>query len=170
MSYLPQETFSQPVGACLVSQQTDISITAGTQIPHTSASQWIGSTHSNITISSGQITLPSGYYYYLEGTIQTYFTTGTDTSGNAATVFAWYDVSTGLPVGSRGRNGRQLSGSDTSLTAADEKAIYLCDATAGAVTLEIRVISTTIFDYANSLDSQYLYAGLGRTILVQLAS
>jgi hypothetical protein len=169
MSYLPQEVSSQPVGACLISQQTGVSISAGTQIPHTSASQWLGSTHSNITISSGQITLPSGYYYYLEGTIQTYFT-GSDPSQLAEAYFSWYDVGTGLAVGSQGRNGRDFAGSDASLTAADEKAIYLCDATAGAVTLEMKVISTSIFDEANSLATQYVYAGLGRTVLVQLAS
>ena len=169
MSYLPQEVFSQPVGACLISQQTNVSLSAGAQIPHTSASQWIGSTHSDITISSGQITLPSGYYYYLEGTIQTYFT-GSDNLQQAYTVFSWYDVSSGLAVGSKGRNGRDFSGSDSSLTAADEKAIYLCDATAGAVTLEMKVVSNNIFNVINSTASQYIYAGLGRTVLVQLAS
>ncbi len=169
MTYLSQEVFSQPVGACLISQQTNVSPSAGAQIPHTSATQWLGSTHSNITISSGQITLPSGYYYYLEGTIQTYFT-GADNLQQAYTIFSWYDVGTGFPVGSKGRNGRDFTGSDTSLTAADEKAIYLCDATAGAVTLEMKVVSNNIFNVINSLASQYLFAGLGRTVLVQLAS
>lgn len=153
--------------ACVVPQSTDVLLSGVTKIGHGTPVQWLGNLYSQITISSNQITLPSGYWYYLEATVQGYFT-GSDPSQTAYMRYAWHDSTGTTQLGSEGRLGRQYSGQDTSLTTADEKSIALIDATSSSVTVELKLLAYNVFDYANYTTSQSIYSNLGRTLIMRL--
>lgn len=168
MTYLPDTIIAPPVGACLCAQPTNITLSTGLIIKHISAASWVGSLASSLTFNaSGSITLPSGYYYYLESTVAGYYS-GSATA-NAHINTQWYLSSSSTAIGSEGRTGRQiLQSGDYKTTTADEKAIVLVDATSSAVEVELKVNSFLNFDYANSTASQYQYAGYGRALIIQL--
>jgi|SRR5210317_506269 len=153
--------------ACVVPQSTDILLSSVTKIGHGTPVQWKGTLHSQITIASDQITLPSGYWYYLEASVQGYFT-GSDPSQAAFMQYAWYDSTGTTQLGNIGRVGRQFTGQEASVITADEKSIALIDATSSSVTVELKLLSRSVFNYANYTTAQSIYSNLGRTLIMQL--
>ena len=161
------EMFANPPGMCAVTQANNLVMSAGKVIEFVGTRAMKGNLHNQITINaSGSITLPSGYYYYLEGTTQGYYASVTDPSDTAAALYQWHEGTTA--VGSRGQIKRQYQGSDAILTTADEKAIHFVDATAGAVEEFLKIMTFTKFTHINYSSDQYVYAGFGRAVVVQL--
>lgn len=169
MTYLPDTIIAPPVGACLCAQPTNITLSTGLIIKHISATSWVGSLASSLTFNaSGSITLPSGYYYYLESTVAGYYSASSATA-NAHINTQWYLSSSSTAIGSEGRTSRQIyQSADYKTTTADEKAIVLVDATSSAVEVELKVNSFFDFNSANSTSTQYQYAGYGRALIIQL--
>lgn len=169
MSYQQKGTvYAEAPGVCLLTQASNLTMSVGLIVKFTGATAMKGSLHTAITLNpSGSITLPQGHYYYLEGAIQGYFASVTDPSDTATALYQWHD-SSGNPLGSRGQVKRQYQGSDSVLTTADEKAIHLVDATGGDVEVSLRVLSFTKFTHVNYTADQYIYAGLGRALAIQL--
>lgn len=155
--------------ACVVPQSTNVLLSSVTKIGHSTPVQWKGTLHSQITIASDQITLPSGYWYYLEASVQGYFT-GSDTPQAAFMEYAWYNSTGTTQLGNIGRVGRQFTGQEASVVTADEKSIALIDATSSSVTVELKLLSYSLFDYANYPTVQGIYSNVGRTLIMQLSS
>lgn len=125
MTYIPDTIISPPVGACLCAQPTNITLSTGLIIKHISATSWIGSLASSLTFNaSGSITLPSGYYYYLESTVAGYYAGSSSASTHLNT--QWYLSSSSTAIGSEGRTGRQIyQYSDLKLRLQMKKLLYL---------------------------------------------
>lgn len=153
--------------ACIIPHGTNVLLSTATNMPHGTPVQWKGNLYSNITISSNQITLPAGYFYYLEASAQGYYT-GSDPGSTGYLRYAWYDNTGTTQLGSEGRVGRQYNGQDIALVTADEKSIALIDATSASVTVELKITAYNIFDYANYPTSQGIYSNMGRTLIMQL--
>lgn len=120
---------------------------------------------SGIVISAGSMTLPGGYWYYLEGSSQAI--SGTfDT--NDQLQYRWYNNNTATYFGARGRVAFNWTSSDQLLSSYDERAVALIyAATDTAVSLRC-VLNSGITGTNNISEPQYIYAALGRALVIKL--
>ena len=170
MTYQPSlngEAVAKADGFAFVLPQRNSAASAGSQIPWSSVQYQKSS--GFITISSGAITLQSGYVYYIEATAQTHSASGISASVPQGIKYQWYE--SGSPIGSWGRVASYYIDSYSN-EVGDEKAVCMIDATSGAVTIELKVINT--FGAAllgvnyEGIHSQY--GGYGRAVVIQLQS
>lgn len=168
MTYQPSlngDAIAKPNGFAFVLPQRNSSASAGSQIPWSSVQYQKGS--GFITISSGAITLQSGYIYYVEATAQTHSESGISATVPQGIKYQWYQ--SGSPIGSWGRVASYHIDSYSN-EVGDEKSICMIDATSAAVTIELKVTST--FGAAllgvnyEGIHSQY--GGYGRAVVLQL--
>lgn len=167
MSYVPShigQTLMNPSAIAVCTPANNTSSTVGSDIQFNAAVDFFGSLTTSLSFSSGVITLPSGYYYFLEGSTQTY---AQFLNSLTHCEYQWHD-GTGF-IGSHGRVVQQQI-PDIQLTGRDEKAFILVDATAGAVSVSLRITSVDrIFaSGVNSTSTQYIYAGMGRATIWRL--
>jgi hypothetical protein len=167
MSYVPShlgQILMNPSAVCVLLCANNTSSAVGADVMFSSANDFIGTLSSLLSFSGGAFTLPSGYYYWLEGSTQTYSTT---LNANTHLEVQWHDGTSGI-----GTHGRivQPPYTDQQLSGRDEKALALIDATGGAVSVTLRVTSMTnvIALGLNSTASHSAYAGMGRATIWRL--
>jgi len=154
---------AKPVSFSNAPQSTNINLSVNGQIPFASITAQIGTAP---TLSSGNIVLPVGYWYYLESACQVYVPTGSVTKDHWVDI-QWHDGSS--YVGSIGRtSGYNLI--DNGTIGRDEKAFVLVDATSASVTLSLQIVAygSTGLGQINYTSGHYIYAGLGRAIIIGL--
>lgn len=167
MSYVPShigQCLMNPSALAVCSPSNNTSSAVGADIQFNAARDFLGSLAASLSFSSGVITLPTNYYYFIEGSTQTYAS-----ALNSLThcEYRWHNGA-GF-VGSHGRIVQQRL-PDTQLTGRDEKAFAFIDATSGAVSVSLRITgSGNIYATGiNSTSSQYIYAGMGRATIWRL--
>lgn len=140
----------------LHNSSTDISCSAGTVIPLGSSRDLHGS--ASYSVSSGVITLPSGYYYLLRGAIGAHGASLT----NDLLSYRFYDTGASSYIGRRGWLAWQEA---PKLTCGDEYAIAMVDASSSAQTVDLRIVTqagTITLDPSSSTYQYYYYAGYSR--------
>ena len=170
MSYTPSHRqaslLAQPNALTVVEHTTGSSqsITIGNRVQVGNINNWYGS--FSPTISSNQITLPIGYYYYIESMVNAYMTsshqissylsfqhydeTGTASIGTLATIFATYNE-------------------DNQLFSRDGCARALIDCTGASKDISLKISAVTgNFDRLNYTGTAQDYSGFGRTVIWQL--
>jgi len=139
----------------LYNTSSDISCSVGTVLPLGSERSLHGS--DSYSVSSGVITLPSGYYYLLRCGIGAY-----STSTSSLLSYRFYDTGASSYIGRRGWLAWQES---AKTTAGDEYAIALVDASSSAQTVDLRVVTksgTITLDATSSSYTYWTYAGHSR--------
>jgi len=167
MSYVPShigQVLMNPSALAVCTPANNTSSAVGADVQFNAASDFFGSLASALSFSSGVITLPSGYFYFIEGSTQTY---ATSLNSNTYCEYQWHD-GTGY-IGSHGRVVQQRN-PGLQLTGRDEKAFILVDATSGAVSVSLRITSVNqVYSTGlNNLTLQYVYAGMGRATIWRL--
>lgn len=167
MSYVPShigQALISPNALCVCSAANNTSSAVGSDVQFNAAADFIGSLASLLSFSSGVITLPAGYWYFLEGSTQAY---DTNFSSSMFCQYRWHVGASG-----QGTHGRVVHppAADGQLSGRDEKAFLFIDATAGAVSVSLRVTGKTSVDTngLNSTASQSNLAGMGRAIIWRL--
>lgn len=171
MSYqqeLTRSFLASPVGMCLATQTLNQTPSVGGTISFNGFLEMSGTLHLDLSLSSGSLVLPQGYWYYIEASVQ-FLITGT-LPGNFPSAYAKVSLYEGASkVGTQGHNAMQQSGKDSALFSADEKSIALVDATSAQKTITLKLDDIYIFNSVNNTtDPQYVYGGQGRALVVQL--
>ena len=131
-----------------------------------SSNNWFGS--FSPTINNDIITLPSGYYYYIESSIQAY-ETGTY-NGNEYTTIQHYDESSSSLIGTTGTVVSAGYGEDIYLWSRDSVARVILDCTSSSKNISIKITENSGHTHVNYNLDQVSYAGSGRTTIWQLNS
>ena len=113
------------------------------------------------SVSSGEITLPSGYFYLLRGGVEAGLPTNTSSFAGLFVKYRFYNTSTSAFIGRRGT----LTWQENPLTTGgDDYAIALVDASSSSQTIEFRITdkngTNILIDNTNY--AYYDYAGLSR--------
>ena len=116
------------------------------------------------TISSDVLTLPSGYFYYIESAVQGFKVAFV---ANCQVSTQHYDETNNQSIGTQATV-FQVSQADQSLFSRDACARALLDCTSGSRDISLKITSVTNFDAVNYNAAGYVYAGLGRTVIWQL--
>jgi len=112
---------------------TDIACSVGTVLPLQSSRALYGS--DTYSVSSGVFTLPSGFYYLLRGGLGVGLAAGTSFN-NQYVKYRFYNTGASAYVGRRGT----VTWQETPLlTAGDDYAIALIDASSSSQTIDFRV-------------------------------
>ncbi len=122
-------------------------ISLNNKVKLNSSNNWFGS--FSPTISNDVITLPSGYYYYIESTIQAY-ETGTY-NGYEYTTVQHYDESSSALIGTTGTVVSSGYGEDNQLWSRDSVARVILDCTSSSKTSfpENKIVSI-LFEWATT--------------------
>lgn len=123
----------------------NISASAGTVIPFDGFTDMVGSTASGYSTSAGVITLPSGYWYVVKGSVQARFN---DKSGYVK--YIWRDNTNS----DLGRRGTLIMQEQPQLFGGDEFAVCVVDATAGSVDIKLVVESIANVTSLNNTTDQ----------------
>jgi hypothetical protein len=171
MSYqqtVSQSLLSSPKGICLATQALNQTPSVGAVIAFNGLTQIEGSLYNDVSLSSGSLVLPIGYWYYVDASVE-FHLVGT-LPANYQQAYAKTSLYEGTQrVSTQGHNAMQQSGKDSALFSADEKSLALIDATASAVTLTMKLDDVYLFNAINNTtDAQYVYAGQGRALIIQL--
>lgn len=172
MSYTPSHQSARKVAKAVAltviehTTNTTQTISAGNRIEIGTVHNWYGS--FSPTIATNQITLTSGYYYYIESMVNAYMagshnlssyvsyqhyneTDATDI-GTLATIFATYNE-------------------DNQLFSRDGCARVLIDCTSAAKNISLKVSAEVgNFDRLNYSGGSQPFSGYGRTVIWQLNS
>ena len=170
MSYVPSHDgglLAQPESLVFIpmTQTTTQAPVVDTAINLDSAQTQFGSW--SVSISSDIITLPSGYFYLIESSVQVHYTGSGTTSDYYEHQI--YDETNSNYVGTIARIQRSL-GEDTQLESRDEKARYYVDCSSASLNISIKSKSfTSNFDRINYTDSSWTNnTGSGRVIIWRL--
>ena len=170
MSYLPNlkntAVLATPASFVIIPSLTatlGFTLSTGMKAPLSSPQVMVGSWTP--TITNDTITLPSGYYYYLEMTQQVYYS-GTATNSAYAEQM-WYNESSSSYIGTAGRLNKTTF-EDTLLTSYDEVACAFLDATSSSIDVSAKIKSFTGFQELNYSSGQSPYGGFGRQLIWQL--
>lgn len=173
MSYVPSHQGAYPVAqpkALTVIEHTASttqSITVGNRVSIGTVHNWFGS--FNPSMSSNQFTLPSGYYYYIETSVQSYALSNPSNWLYTDFSFQHYDESNSSNIGTLATNfGAYGYSQDLEVFSRDACAKTLIDCTNAAKNISIKVISNDGYDRINYNSGQSNYGGLGRTVIWQL--
>lgn len=116
------------------------------------------------TISSDVITLDSGYYYYIQSAPQFYH----DPSGTLGyTTHQHYNETSSSYIGIPGTCYSPGIEESTNFTR-DESCKLFVDCTSSSIDISIKVTANTNNTHVNYNAAQYVYGGLGRTIIWRL--
>ena len=140
------------------SSSRNIAASSGTTIPFDSFSDLVGNSSSSFSINSGLITLPSGYWYLVKGTVQARFSQKT-----GYVKYIWQDSnSTDL-----GRRGTLIMQEQPQLFGGDEIAVCLIDANYSSVTIKLVIESISNVTSLNNTTDQRV-AGWSRAEIWQI--
>ena len=175
MSYVPSHQSSYPVAqpkALTVIEHTtstNQTITVGNRVDIGTIRNWYGS--FSPSISTNKITLPIGYYYYLETSVQTYAVNNPSNWYYTDFSFQHYNETSSANVGTLATNfGAYGYSQDLELFSRDACAKLLLDCTSGAIDISIKVVSNDGYDRMNYTGGNQPYSGYGRTVIWQLES
>ena len=135
------------------------SMTVNSPVPFDTLTDLQGTAASSISISSSEITLPSGYWWFIKGSPQCYLT-----YDYSNVRYAWRDTTSNSQYGRSGFIITQESGQNQG---GDELACALIDCTSSSVTVTLNVESLTYASNFNSSTSPG-YSGKTRAILWRL--
>ena len=124
---------------------------------------------SGISVSSGALVLPAGYWYYIEGTASTQSTTF---DANHYLSYKWRNDTLGAYVGSLGRVAYNATSSGALPHSYDERAVTMFYAgVQTSITLRCQTNSGCAWaNYQNSAgEPQIIYAGFGRALIIKLS-
>ena len=138
----------------LSNSTTDFSISAGTVMQLGEEDQLCGS--ATYSVSSGVITLPSGYYYLVKGVFSA---TAPSDYATAFISYQFYDTGVSSYLG---RRGWLIWQEYPKLNGGDEYAIALIDATSSSQTIDLRVVTKNGTISGDPTGSQSEYVGLSR--------
>lgn len=171
MSYVPSHVnpslLAQPQAITVIEHTagTSQTISNGNRIQIGTVHNWYGS--FSPTIATNQVTLPSGYYYYVESTVQAYqLNVGFNLNGYIT--YKHYDETNTADIGVTATTWQAGSGPDYQLFARDSVARALIDCTSSGIDFSIKISAFLNCDRINYNADQYIYAGLGRTVIWQL--
>lgn len=123
------------------------SISAGGTIPWNTATDLIGSAASSYSVSSGVITLPAGYWYWLKAQLQVRFTQST-----GYIKYIWRDASNV----DLGRRGTMIMQEQPQTFGGDELAVALVDATSASVDVKLVVQSlASVSEFNSTTETDY---------------
>lgn len=171
MSYLPNykntAVLATPASFVIIPSLTATSgfiLSTGMKAPLASPQTMVGTLTP--TITNNVITLPSGYYYYLEMTQQAYFS-GAVPGSDAYVEQMWYNETSSSYFGTAGRI-NQSTFEDGLLISYDEVACAFLDATSSSIDVSARIKSFSGFQELNYSSGQSPYGGFGRQLIWQL--
>lgn len=148
-------------------QGTTQTLTVGNKVQLNTATTKYGTWSP--TITSDVITLPSGYFYYIESSAQFYYESGGSHGSNMYTTQQHYDETNTQYVGVAGTC-FSSQGEDLQLFSRDEKAKTFIDCTSTGIDISLKITANLTHNYVNYTSGHYLYSGLGRTIIWRLNS
>lgn len=170
MSYTPSHQLSRKVAnpnALTVIEHTtgtSQSITVGNRVQVGNINNWYGS--FSPTISTNQITLPSGYYYYVESMVNAYMTSSHEISSYLS--FQHYDETGAANIGTLATIFATYN-EDNQLFSRDGCARALIDCTGASKDISLKISAVTgNFDRLNYTGTGQDYSGFGRTVIWQL--
>ena len=170
MSYVPSHAgglLGQPESLVFIpmTQSTSQAPVVDTAINLDAAQVQFGSW--SVSITSDIITLPSGYYYFVEACAQAYYTSSASGSDYLTTQI--YDETNTQYIGVKGTCWRS-SGEDTQLESRDEKCRAFIDCTSSGITVSIKTqAKTSNMNRVNySADIFTNTSGSGRVIIWRL--
>ena len=145
-------------------QGTSQSITVNNKVQLNTVHKWFG--NFTPTISSDVITLPAGYFYYLESMSQVYETGvyGYDEH----TTFQHYNETSSSLVGTPCTYVTSGYGEDTIDFSRDSIARVLLDCSSSAIDISFKITANNGHSHINYNYDQHGYAGMGRTVIWQL--
>lgn len=167
MTYQPQNSvktaaIASPKSINFATFSANVSATIANPVPVASISATLGSA---LPLSSGSIVLPSGYWYYIEASVQAQVPVG-NTSVSDFVDIQWHDGA--AYIGSIGRT-CPYDSADAAIAARDEKALALIDATSASVSVTLRVVGKGgLVTTVNSTGTHSQYAGYSRAMIIQL--
>ena len=169
MSYVPshrnsnQEALAQPDSLVIIPSTiyTGTNYLTSGKIGLQAATTWFGSWTPSIT--SDVITLPSGYFYFIESAQQVYYGSGGDKSYMDVQV---YDETNLQYIGQLGRAAYHDYGNDEANTR-DRCAFALIDCSTSSVDISIRILTNSGLISMNYTDTTGR-AGYGRSIIWRL--
>ena len=172
MTYQIQtDTFDLAVPNDLVfiehTQGTSQALTVGNKVQLGTATVKYGSWTP--TISNDVITLPSGYFYFIESSAQFYYESGGSHNTNLWTTQQHYDETNSQYVGVSGTCFTS-QGEDIQTFSRDERAKLFVDCTNSSIDISLKITANQTHNYVNYTSGHYLYTGLGRTIIWRLNS
>ena len=130
------------------STTTNDSVSVGGKVPINTLSDMIGSAASTLSVSSNEITLPSGYWWFVKGSPQVY-------TANGYISYQWYDTDNTTAYGRRGFMSMQER---AWLEGGEELSTCLLDCTSAAKTIFLKVLSqqdTSTFNTTDATHSPY---------------
>ncbi len=170
MTYIPTNTstkkLAQPSALTVIEHtaSTTQTISVGNKINIGTVHNWYAS--FTPTITNNIITLSSGYYYYLESSIQAYKTGSFITNMYLTTQH--YDETNTQNIGIPGTT-FQWSQQDSSTFSRDACARTLIDCSSSSLDVSLKIIASTGFDRINYNGGAYdVYNGRGRTVIWRL--
>tara|TARA_Y100000114_G_scaffold28826_1_gene24615 strand:+ start:10230 stop:10754 length:525 start_codon:yes stop_codon:yes gene_type:complete len=172
MSYVPSHQGNFPTAQPIALTVIEHTANTSQSITTTPQTILIGTIHNwygsfTPTISSNQFTLASGYFYYIETSVQAY-NINIDTNTMDFT-FQHYDETNSAYIGTPATDfGGAGSSGDVQLFSRDATAKFVVDCTSAARNISIKMTLTDQYDHINYNSANYIYAGLGRTVIWQL--
>ena len=170
MSYTPSHRqanlLAQPNALTVIEHTTGSSqsITIGNRVQVGNINNWYGS--FSPTISSNQITLPIGYFYYVESMINVYMSSGFTAASYCS--FRHYDETGSANIGTPATV-FQAAQEDSVLFSQDSCARALIDCTSAAMDISLKITANSGgFTRINYTGTAQDYSGFGRTIIWQL--
>ena len=138
---------------------TNGSVTVNSPVPFDTLTDLQGTAASTVNITNNQITLPSGYWWFIKGSPQSLLE-----YNNSSVRYAWRDVSTNTQYGRSGFMTIQIA----SLTqGGDELACALIDCRSASVTVTLNVEAKFYATTFNTTTANY-HAGATRALLWRL--
>ncbi len=171
MSYIPENSkvkeLARPNALTVIkhTQSTTQTITVNNKVKLDTINNWFGS--FTPTITNDVITLPSGYFYYIESSSQAYIIDSSSYSYNHVTSFQHYNETSSSLAGTIGTVASSYS-EDLQTFSRDSTARLLIDCSSSSAEVSFKIVSNSNHTHVNYNSSQYTYAGLGRTIIWQL--
>ena len=169
MSYTPSHVgpvkmLAVPESLGFFDGEIDGACSTGTTIKYLNAQVKFGSWSPSI--ASGVITLPSGYWYFLEGTVQFY---PLNDFYNHTLESQWYDNTNSQYLGQKTFIAPQITEQDDQPTSRADTARALIDCTSNDIDVKCQIIATnetTNINYDGH--NQYIYGSFGRCVIWRL--
>ena len=155
---------AQPASLVFFDVQIDGTCSAGSTIEYLNAQTQYGTWSASV--SSGVITLPSGYWYFVEGTTQFYPLNSF--YGNTIET-QWYDDTNSVYIGQKTHMAPQITEQDDQPTSRADTARALIDCTSSGIDIRCKILATsetTAINYDGH--SQYIYGSFGRCVIWRL--
>ena len=171
MSYIPDNSkvkeLARPNALTVIkhTQSTSQIATVNNKVSLDTVNNWFGS--FTPTISNDIITLPAGYFYYIESSSQAYIIDSASYNFNHVTSFQHYNETSSSLTGTIGTVASSYS-EDLQTFSRDSTARLLLDCSSASADVSFRIHSNSGHTHINYNSSQYDYAALGRTVIWQL--